>query len=99
MRISKRIATGLGAVAVLATAAVPALASVAYPGGGTWNYGTNQTSVYSNYHHPSATHKSSTINGYGEYKTSGCVKKDLWANTSDRADPNSVDHAYWGKDC
>jgi lactococcin 972 family bacteriocin len=99
MRIRRSVGTGLGALAIVVSAAVPALATVAYPGGGTWNYGTNTTEVWSNYHHPSANHRSSVINGYGEYRTSGCTGRGAWAYASLRADPNRVDHAYWDNAC
>ncbi|HEY5820493.1 MAG TPA: lactococcin 972 family bacteriocin [Propionibacteriaceae bacterium] len=99
MRIKKGVGTALGAVAILIGAAFPALAAVEYPGGGTWNYGTNRTEVWSNYHHPSANHRSSVINGYGEYKSSGCKARGVWSYASLRADPNRVDHAYWSNSC
>ena len=99
MRIRRSIGTGLGALAIVAGAAVPALATVTYPGGGTWSYGTNSTEVYSNYYHPSNNHRSSVINGYGEYLSSGCKSPGVWAYASERADPNRVDNAYWSNSC
>lgn len=98
MRFSRSIGTGLGALVLVAGAAVPALAAVTYPGGGTWSYGVN-SEVYSNYHHPTARHKSSVINGYGEYKTAACTNGGTWTYASLRADPNSTDHAYWNNSC
>lgn len=99
MRMSKRFATGVGALAIVLGSAVPALATVEYPGGGTWNYGTNRTEVWSNYHHPSRNHRSSVINGYGEYRSSGCKSPGVWSYASLRADPNRVDNAYWSNSC
>lgn len=99
MRMNKKLGTSLTALVMVTGTAVPALAAVAYPGGGTWNYGTNQTEVYSNYHHPSLRHGSSVINGYGEYRSSGCQSAKVWSYASLRADPNRVDHAYWNNSC
>ncbi len=99
MQIKKGLATGLSAAAIVVAGAVPAFATVEYPGGGTWNYGTNRTEVWSNYHHPSRKHRSSVINGYGEYKSSACKRAGKWSYASLRADPNRVDHAYWSNSC
>jgi lactococcin 972 family bacteriocin len=99
MRISRRFATGVSAIAIVVGTAAPALATVEYPGGGTWNYGTNRTEVWSNYHHPNNKHRSSVINGYGEYLSSGCKNPNVWSYASLRADPNRVDHAYWSNSC
>ncbi len=99
MKISKKIGVGVGAIAIVVGAAVPALATVEHPGGGTWSYGTNRTEVYSDYHHPNNNHRSSVINGYGEYQSSGCTSPGVWAHASLRADPNRVDSAYWSNHC
>lgn len=99
MNIKRKIATSVGACAVVLGFATPALAAVAYPGGGTWVYGTNTTEVYSNYYHGSKRHRSSTINGYGEYSASTCKGAGVWSYNSQRADPNRTDHAYWSTSC
>jgi lactococcin 972 family bacteriocin len=99
MQIKRSVGTGLSALMIVAGTALPALATVEYPGGGTWNYGTNRTEVWSNYHHPTRNHRSSVINGYGEYRSSGCKAPRIWSYASLRADPNRVDHAYWSNSC
>lgn len=99
MQISKRIGTGVSAIAIVVGTAVPALATVEHPGGGTWIYGTNRTEVYSKYQHPRKDHRASVINGYGEYRSSGCKKPNVWANASLRAHPDKADEAYWSNSC
>lgn len=99
MGLTKKLGSGVAALALVTGAALPAFAAVEYPGGGTWSYGTNRTEVYSNYYHGSLSHRSSTINGYGEYASSGCKGRGVWAYASERADPNRVDHAYWSNSC
>ncbi len=96
-RIRVRVASAVGAAAVAAAVAVPAFATVSYPGGGTWNYGvaSDQSQVWSNYHHPSRVHRSSVINGYGEYYSSACKSAGVWSYASLRARSGHADHAYW----
>jgi len=95
--IRSKVGTAIGASVIVAATAVPALATVSYPGGGTWNYGvsSDQSQVWSNYHHPSRKHASSVINGYGEYKSSACKSAGSWAYASLRARSGHVDHSYW----
>lgn len=98
----RRIAiVGLTSAAMVLGAAAPALAVVDYVGGGTWNYGVNNNGgeVWSNYHHPNNNHRSSVINGYGEYRSSGCVGKGVWSYASLRAHPDDTDYAYWSNSC
>ncbi len=102
MNLKKAAATGLAAAVIALGAAVPALATVVNVGGGTWNYGVQNQggTVWSNYHHPSVRHRSSVINGYGEYYNSGCKSAGVWSYASLRADPNHTDHSYWSTgDC
>ncbi|GIH07737.1 hypothetical protein Rhe02_58040 [Rhizocola hellebori] len=100
MSPKKAIATGLAAAAMVLAAAVPALATVVNVGGGTWNYGVQNQggTVWSNFQQPSRRHRSSVINGYGEYYNSGCKAAGVWSYASLRADPNHTDHSYWSVD-
>lgn len=66
MKLKNRVLAGLIAAAALgvglSTAAVaPANATTAYPEGGTWQYGHS----FSNYHHPSKLHRSTTCTSTG----------------------------------
>lgn len=102
MKAKRVVVTGLAAVLMAIGAAAPALATVVNVGGGTWNYGVNNNGgeVWSNYYHPSLRHRSSVINGYGEYYNSGCVSSGTWSYASLRADPNHTDYSYWSTgDC
>lgn len=96
----RRAATVVAGVGFAVGVAVPAFATVTPAGGGTWSYGitASGTVVYSNYIHPSVTHRASTINYWGEYSCHDNTK-GKWANDSQRADPirGHVDHAYWAK--
>ncbi|MGL5824580.1 MAG: lactococcin 972 family bacteriocin [Nocardioides sp.] len=87
----------LGSAALVLASAAPALATVEYPGGGTWSYGVG-SEVYSHYHHPSRTHRASVINGYGELKRD-CAPQDYWARASLRSRPWVADRAYWSRSC
>ncbi len=69
MRITKLVTVGIIA-AVLGVAPVTSASAVvatgdnaATVGGGTWQYGTNSSSVYSNYHHPTKSHTATACDG------------------------------------
>lgn len=100
MQAKKILVIGFAAAAIVVGAAAPALATVVNVGGGTWNYGVQNQggTVWSNYHHPTRKHRSSVINGYGEYDNSGCKSANVWSYASLRADPNHTDHSYWSVD-
>lgn len=94
----RNVALGIASIALAAGTALPALATTTAASGGTWSYGTNGngTTVYSNYYHPSLTHRGSTINYWGEYScTTG--RAGAWANNSQRADPTRghTDNSYY----
>ena len=56
---------GLAATALVAAVPVAAFATTKQVSGGTWNYGANATTNYSNFYHPSRLHRSSVENCYG----------------------------------
>ncbi len=101
LRAKRFVVTGVAAAAMILGLATPALATVVNVGGGTWNYGVenNGGEVWSYYHHPSRNHRSSVINGYGEYYSSPCVAPKTWSYASLRADPNHTDYSYWDNSC
>lgn len=99
IKVRKKIAVGALVFGISSAALAPAMAIVVGVGGGTWNYGTGSGMVWSNYHHPSKWHRSSVINGWGQYRTSGCVPAGYWSFASLRENPNAVDQAYWNDRC
>lgn len=96
MSLKRKVFSTIAAVTMMGGVAAPAFAAVEYPAGGTWSYGTRYsgTEVYSNYHHPSVTHRGSTINWQGDYScTTGAAKK--WAYNSQRAKSGAIDRSYY----
>jgi Bacteriocin (Lactococcin_972) len=88
----KRIAlTGLTAAAVLTGAAGIAAATIVNPPeGGTWDYGANASTVWSQYIHPSNCHTAST-DGASGLRTSRAERGGTWATMTDSA-------ALWGNE-
>jgi lactococcin 972 family bacteriocin len=81
-KVARTVAAAVGASAALAAAAY---ADVVPAGGGTWNYGRNHSIVWSNYLHNNHTHKSSVVNGDGDYQSSPWVSRGTWSEASTRA--------------
>lgn len=98
MASRKTAATIAATLGLLLAGTGTAFATVSYPGGGTWSYGTrgSGTEVYSNYHHPTVAHRASTINAWGEYSCTS-ANGGSWANNSQRAKRGDVDRSYWAK--
>ncbi|MEK0371290.1 lactococcin 972 family bacteriocin [Corynebacterium mastitidis] len=70
-----------------------ALAARVYVDGGTWDYGTNSSHVWSNYHHPSVRHATSA---HGKFTAqSGCKGANQWANASAPQRPGVADQSYY----
>lgn len=67
-------------------------------GGGTWDYGTrivgSKKEVYSNYFHPSKSHKSSCSIG-SNFSDSGWVSAKKTSYSSARGGYSAKTHAYW----
>lgn len=74
-------AASVATVAMLSFASVAA-AAVVNVDGGTWNHGRDNSHVWSDYHHPARDHKTSVVNGKGNFATSGWVSPDQWAKSS-----------------
>lgn len=93
----KKFAVGVGAVAVLATAAAPAFATVANVGGGTWNYGRTTSgstkNVWSNYVHNSKRHSSTAILGAKNVKKFANARS--WSNASVSGPSGDTAFTYW----
>ncbi|SDW06852.1 bacteriocin, lactococcin 972 family [Marininema mesophilum] len=94
MKIKKSVATLVLCGALFTVGATAAFAKMAYPGGGTWNYGENSSYVYSNYYHKTKTHKSS-VKGPGYYVTSGWKSKDVWTFALHKQKKGYADRTYW----
>jgi lactococcin 972 family bacteriocin len=77
--------TLVAVVGISASLAATAFADVVPAGGGTWNYGRNASIVWSKYLHNDKTHKSSVVNGDGDYQSSGWVSRGKWSDASTRA--------------
>ena len=67
-KIAAALALTLGSCVVVAPIANAAVVQVE---GGTWNYGTNKTKVWSHYQHQRRTHSASVGNGDGNWQKSG----------------------------
>lgn len=79
--------------ALVAGGTASALAARVYVDGGTWDYGTNSTHVWSNYHHPSVRHATSA---HGKFTAqSGCKGANQWANASAPQRPGVADQSYY----
>lgn len=88
-KIAVAIAAGVGTVGI----ATPALATIAYPEGGIWDYGTGGGIVWSDYYHGSRCHGSSVQGQY--YYRSPNTAAGRWsiADAPDRV--FAVDHSYY----
>lgn len=91
----KRTAASLAAGLTLsATVVAPAFATIAFVGGGTWDYGTPGGNNWSHYYHASARHGSSVTGDVGLVR-SGCMSARSWSRTWARDTNWWIDHAYW----
>jgi lactococcin 972 family bacteriocin len=80
MKIRTIIKTSLtAAVATTMLSAGAALATVAHPEGGTWDYGVTSSVAYSNYHHATKHHGSTAQNGNGTVRSPN-VTPGSWSN-------------------
>ncbi|MBJ7471346.1 MAG: hypothetical protein JHD16_08580 [Solirubrobacteraceae bacterium] len=80
------------------TVASAAYASQAYgpAGGGTWDRGSKVLhGVWSNYVHPSKTHRSSVINGCGTYNGSRWINATGWSHSSATFCRSGTNRAYY----
>ena len=93
MSATKKIALSIAAGVAVLGAAAPAYAVIKEVGGGTWDYGTNNTTVWSYYYHGSVCHGSSVETHV--IKRSPNTAGGAWARVTDRDRPLAVDKSYW----
>ncbi len=77
-----RRVVGIAVVSALLTATTALAGKVQQAGGGTWSWGRNDNRVWSDYLHNSMIHKSSVVNGDGDYVCSGWKQRGVWAKAS-----------------
>lgn len=81
--------------ALVLAAATPAFATIAYVGGGTWDYGAGTAYVWSDYYHGSKCHGSTSV---GAYIDSDEAAAGSWSIT--RADAAlSGNESYYRTSC
>lgn len=93
MKTRNRVVSTLAAVVLAVGIAGPALATVRQVDGGTWDYGTGNGIVWSNYYHAKKCHGSS-VTGASGLRRSPDTRAGAWANVWDY-DTRGVDHAYY----
>ncbi|MEV5594274.1 lactococcin 972 family bacteriocin [Streptomyces sp. NPDC052496] len=89
MQISRKFKAAVVAGVIVLGTATPALATKVNVSGGTWDYGSKDDNVYSNYYHPTACHGSSVKGKY--FASSGNTDKGLWSYAS-------AEEAMWGNE-
>ncbi|NTW40279.1 MAG: lactococcin 972 family bacteriocin [Cellulomonadaceae bacterium] len=90
--LTRTVLAVIAAAAVSVGVASASSAAETYPGGGTWESGASSTTVWSDYHHPSKTHRSS-VQGV-EYKSSAWTAAGKWSLASQPA-KLSGNKAWW----
>lgn len=95
MRFEKPLKTLVASAVMVVATAAPALAVTKEVGGGTWDYGATDRTVWSNYYHSSKNHGSSVLNGYNETERSACVGRNKWSYADLPAHPDETDEAFW----
>ena len=100
MRIKRKsLMVGVLSASLILGGAGAATAETAYPDeGGTWDYGTSGSFIWSNYLHETRSHGSSVKNCHGQLWRSPNVLAGSWSNVStDQGCPNwgDVDYAYY----
>ncbi len=94
---TKSAVVALLSAALVLGGASAAMATIAYPPeGGTWDYGTSGSVIWSDYHHPSRSHGSSVENCDGNLTRSPTVLPGQWSHAQ-RNDgcTFAVDYAYY----
>ncbi|MDK2802672.1 MAG: hypothetical protein KFW09_04770 [Oscillospiraceae bacterium] len=94
---NKKILSTAMAIAMISIMAIPVLAATTNtPSGGRWDYGVNNSSggtVWSNYYHPTKTHKSSVQGSY--FYSSPWQVKGTTTYASAPSRKFAVDHSYY----
>ncbi|MFF4761520.1 lactococcin 972 family bacteriocin [Streptomyces sp. NPDC001292] len=82
VNIKDSLKVTVAAGVLVAAGATPALATIAYVGGGTWDYGAGTATVWSDYYHPDKCHGSTSV---GKTIQSDTASKGYWSVTSVQA--------------
>ncbi|MFE6104046.1 lactococcin 972 family bacteriocin [Streptomyces laurentii] len=61
MRLKRALKIAAVSGALVVAGAAPAMATIVYVGGGTWDYGANAYYVWSDYYHGSKCHSSTSV--------------------------------------
>lgn len=96
--MKKTIVTLLSAATIAVAPSVYAVAVTSYPSGGTWEYSTDGSTIWSNYYHSKKSHGSSVRNCKGKLTRSPNVTKGKWANalrTDGCTGLGEIDQAYY----
>lgn len=83
---------------ILASTSVAAFATITSAGGGTWDYGSNNSICWSKYTHNELRHGSTVINAHDEDAQDDGVDagEQSWAETTAYHDnPAKRNRAYW----
>ncbi|MFP1627016.1 lactococcin 972 family bacteriocin [Streptomyces sp. 5K101] len=84
MNIKKVVRLGVATGALVVATATPALAVVVNAGGGTWDYGTNSSTVWSNYYHGSLCHGSTAVGTYTDRSPDTAAGRWSYASAPER---------------
>ncbi|MFE0358076.1 lactococcin 972 family bacteriocin [Streptomyces nigra] len=88
MRLKRALKIAAVSGALVVAGAAPAMATIAYVGGGTWDYGAGTSYVWSDYYHKDKCHGSTSV---GEYIDSDEADAGSWSLTQ-------ADVALWGNE-
>ncbi len=97
MDLKRKLTAALVTGGTLVALATPAMATVVYAGGGTWDYGVGGGKVWSYYLHNYNCHKSSVEGKI--YVSSGNTPKGSWARASAEDRWYAADHSYYSNSC
>ncbi|MFF7247693.1 lactococcin 972 family bacteriocin [Embleya sp. NPDC008237] len=81
--------------ALVVAVATPAIATIDYPSGGTWDHGAGTATVWSHYYHPSVCHGSTSV---GTYTERASAAAGSWSYTSATA-KLSGNESYYRTTC
>jgi Bacteriocin (Lactococcin_972) len=93
MAVKKSVASAIAALGLSVGVAAPALATLAYPAGGIWDYGTGGGRVWSDFNQGASWHGSS-VAGKTNY-SSPCTEPGTFSLASAEDRWYAVDHAYY----
>ena len=92
--LRKRLVSGVTVLLMVGATAGAAFATTEYVGGGTWDYGKANGTVYSNYLHNTRVHRSSVKVG-STVTRSQCTSARYWSRVAAGTSVWSSESAYW----